>query len=156
MYQEQQSAGGEPENNPNPYGQDQNYRNTYGQDQNNQDSYGQNQNYQAPYNQNTNYQQYSYNNGNYQMPYNQMPYNQAPQMDLEEPMKVSEWLISFLIMLVPCVNIVMAFVWAFGQSEKKSKSNFFKAYLIFIGIFLALYLVLIIVIAALGFATLAG
>ena len=28
----------------------------------------------------------------------------------------------------------MAFVWAFSDKEKKSKSNFFKAYLIYMGI----------------------
>lgn len=126
MYQNQQNAGGESENNQNPYGQDQNY--------------------QDPYNQNTNYQQYSYNNnGNYQT-----PYNQAPQMDLEEPVKMSEWLISFLILMIPCVNIIMPFVWAFSGNEKKSKSNFFKASLIMAAIGIVLWFIFIIAIAALG------
>ena len=66
----------------------------------------------------------SYGSGGYQNPY------QSSQLDLEEPVKMSEWLISMLLMLVPCVNIVMMFVWAFSKTEKKSKSNFFKAYLI--------------------------
>ena len=131
MYQNQQNAGGEPENNQNPYGQDQNY--------------------QDPYNQNTNYQQYSYNNnGNYQTPYNQGAYNQAPQVDLEEPVKMSEWLISFLIMMIPCVNIIMPFVWAFSGNEKKSKSNFFKASPIMAAIGIVLWFIFIIAIAALG------
>lgn len=147
MYQNQQGTGGEPDNN-----QSVNYDGSGYQNNNsyNQNTYGQNQNYQDPYNQNGNYQQYPYNNnynGNYQA-----PYGQGSQMDLEEPMKMSEWLITFLILLVPCVNLVMAFVWAFSQTEKKSKSNFFKAYLIFVGILLALYFVLVIVLVAMGIA----
>ena len=34
-----------------------------------------------------------------------------------------------LVMMIPCVNIVMMFVWAFGNG-KKSKSNYFKAALV--------------------------
>lgn len=71
----------------------------------------------------TNYQQYnttaSYPNG---------------QMELEEPVKISEWVLAMVLMMIPCVNIIMMFVWAFSSTEKKSKSNFFKAYLIFFGI----------------------
>lgn len=43
-------------------------------------------------------------------------------------------MISLLIMMIPCANLIMAFVWAFSDKEKKSKSNFFKAYLIYMGI----------------------
>ncbi|MCM1040348.1 MAG: hypothetical protein NC434_13610 [Ruminococcus sp.] len=145
MYQNQSNAGGEPENSQsgvyssyeqNPYGQDQNYQNTYDQ----------NQNYQNPYNQNTD-QQYSYNtyNANYQA-----PYGQDSRLELEEPVKLSEWLISFLIMMIPCAGFIMPFVWAFSGNEKKSKSNFFKAYLIMLGIFFAVYLILVIVMVAVG------
>lgn len=97
--------------------------------------------------QNPNYQPYqnNYYNGNYQM-----PYQQEPQLDLEEPVKMSEWLISFLIMMIPCAGIIMPFVWAFSRTEKKSKSNFFKAYLIMLGIVFALYLLLVIFIAVIG------
>ncbi len=76
---------------------------------------------------------------------------QAPQIEgLEEPVSMGEWLICFLLMMVPCVNIVMMFVWAFSKTEKKSKSNFFKAELIMMGIVFALYLVVIIIVAAAG------
>lgn len=104
--------------------------------------------HQNPY-QDSNYQQYQYNNynGGYQM-----PYQQAPQLDLEEPVKLGEWMITFLIMMVPCINIIMMFVWAFSSTEKKSKSNFFKAYLIWAGIIFVLYLFLIIAMAATGYS----
>ena len=73
--------------------------------------------------------------GQYQQPsvQDQLQYQyQQPESNLEEPMTLGEWLITMLIMLIPCVNIIMAFVWAFSSKEKKSKSNYFKAWLIFI------------------------
>ena len=98
-------------------------------------------------NYNSNYQQYPYNNynGNYQV-----PYQQNSPLDLEEPMKMSEWLISLLITLIPCVGIIMIFVWAFGSTEKKSKSNFFKAYLVFGVIRIVIYLIYVFFYAVYG------
>ena len=96
-----------------------------------------------------NYDGNSYQNDN---AYNQNTYGQNQKMELEEPVKMSEWLLTFLIGIIPCVNIVMCFVWAFSSTEKKSKSNFFKAYLLAMGILLAFYLLLIIVGVATGIA----
>lgn len=98
------------------------------------------------YNQTTNQEQ-----GSYQQP---QPYQNEPtyqpqgsyQPELEEPVKLGEWLIAMLVMCVPCVNIVMMFVWAFSKSEKKSKSNFFKAELIVMGIMFVLWIVLMVTI----------
>ena len=73
-----------------------------------------------------------------QQPYQQQPYQQAPYQqtsyqdptnELEEPVTFGEWMITMLVMMIPCVNIVMMFVWAFGNG-KKSKSNYFKAVLV--------------------------
>jgi len=74
----------------------------------------------------------------------QMPYGQ----DLEEPVSMGEWLIAMLLMCVPCVNIIMMFVWAFGSSAKKSKSNFFKAALIWYGISFVLMIIMIVLMSA--------
>lgn len=81
----------------------------------------------------------------YQQPVQPTYSYQQPQQVLEEPMSLGEWMITFLIMLIPCANIIMMFVWAFGNTEKKSKANYFKAMLIWMGILLALYLVLFLV-----------
>lgn len=78
--------------------------------------------------------------------YNQQFGNAPVNTNLEEPVSMKEWLITFLILMVPCVNIVMMFVWAFSSTEKKSKSNFFKVQLILTGIGLALYILFLIVI----------
>lgn len=77
------------------------------------------------------------------------------QQELEEPVSMGEWLVSLiLIMFVPCVNIVLMFVWAFSKKEKKSKSNFFKAQLILTGIVLVIYIVFIVIFGAAFFAAL--
>ena len=123
--------------------------------QNNTDAQG------SGYSQCDPYQSNGYTNGNntYQNYNNYQPYGNVPpymdnQLELEEPVKVSEWVLSMVLMMIPCVNIIMMFVWAFSSTEKKSKSNFFKAYLIFFGIMMAvmtlLWAVMIFIIAALA------
>ena len=94
--------------------------------------------------QNNYYANNGYNNGSYTnynngcQPYNNsQPYADG-QLELEAPVKVSEWLVSMLLMMIPCVNIILVFVWAFSSSEKKSKSNYFKASLILFAISMGL------------------
>ena len=48
-----------------------------------------------------------------------------------EPVSMKEWIITMLILMIPLVNLVMPFVWAFGGSANPSKANFFKAQIIF-------------------------
>lgn len=106
----------------------------------------QNGSYQNNAYQNDGYPNQGYTNGGYPgggypnvyQPYNNVPPYGNDQLELEEPVKVSEWVLSMVLMMIPCVNIIMMFVWAFSSTEKKSKSNFFKAYLIFFAIMAAL------------------
>lgn len=139
-----------------PYGQSGAQQTTagqgaYSQGQGTQDS-SQNPYYQNSYQQSS-YQQNAYQQNSYQQPQyqNYQPYQYNG--DMEEPMSVKEWLIVDLLMMIPCVNIILVFVWAFSSSEKKSKSNYFKANLIFAGCVLAFYLVLVIIAAMAGVAT---
>ncbi len=69
---------------------------------------------------------------------------------LEEPVSMGEWFICLLLSMIPCVNIVMMFVWAFSKNEKKSKSNYFKVQLIAIGVVLAVYIVIAMIAIAAG------
>ena len=64
---------------------------------------------------------------------------------LEEPVSVGEWLITSIILMIPCVNIVMLFVWAFSSDVKKSKSNYFKAALIMAAIAIAISVIILLV-----------
>ena len=57
-------------------------------------------------------------------------------------MTIGNWIITMLLMLIPVVNIVLIFVWAFGSNVNPSKKSYFQAYLIFavIGIVLSILL----------------
>ena len=122
--------------------------------QNGQYSGQQNGQYQQPMGQ---YQQpmgqYNQTNGQYQQPIQQTPnYNYSQTINnynqsLEEPMSLGEWLVCLLVMLIPCVNIIMMFVWAFADG-KKSKQNFFRARLIMVGIVIVLYIILMVIFGA--------
>ncbi|MBQ8261652.1 MAG: hypothetical protein IJZ00_05140 [Lachnospiraceae bacterium] len=67
-------------------------------------------------------------------------------------MSVGDWMITTLILCIPCVNFIMMFVWAFSKSTQKSKSNFFKAYLIWMAIGVGIYLIMFVIMAVLGFS----
>jgi len=49
---------------------------------------------------------------------------------LTETVTVGEWFITMLLMIIPLVNIILLFTWAFGGNTKISKSNWAKARLI--------------------------
>jgi hypothetical protein len=61
-------------------------------------------------------------------------FQQAPVM------KVKDWLIIYLIMIIPIVNIVMLFIWAFDKNINPNKSNWAKASLVWTAIGLILYI----------------
>ena len=109
--------------------------------------------YQQPY-QSGEQGQYQQPYPNYQQPYQQQQYQQYQQQqpyqtgnsEVEEPVSFADWMVTTLIMCIPCLNIIMMFVWAFGSGTKKSKSNYFKAMLVWalisivlVVIFMALY-----------------
>lgn len=57
-------------------------------------------------------------------------------------MKLTDWLIVFLITSIPLVNIIMLFVWAFGGgNHNPNKVNFAKAALLWFVIIFAIYFV---------------
>lgn len=63
-------------------------------------------------------------------------------------MTLGDWIITLLILMIPCVNIIMLFVWAFGSSAPKSKANYAKAELIMIGIGIVLGFIITLVMGA--------
>jgi uncharacterized membrane protein len=64
---------------------------------------------------------------NYGNDYNQQSYN-GPQ--LEPPMSLVDWIITLVITAIPCVNIIMLFVWGFSQGGNTSRKNYCRAVLI--------------------------
>ncbi|MBD2870943.1 hypothetical protein IDH41_20365 [Paenibacillus sp. IB182493] len=56
-------------------------------------------------------------------------------------------MLTMLIMIIPIVNIIMMFVWAFGDGNP-SKQNYFKASLLWAAIILGLYAIIAIIVFA--------
>ena len=73
--------------------------------------------------------------------------------DNYEHMTLGDWVITLLILYcVPCVNVVMLFVWAFGSNVNPSKKTFCQALLIFAAIGMVLYALFFIAAMGLGMA----
>jgi hypothetical protein len=74
--------------------------------------------------------------------------SQSISKDISQPMSISDWLITYLIMIVPIVNIVMLFIWGFGSNTNLSKASWAKAVLLLFCITMVIYVLII----ALAFA----
>lgn len=64
---------------------------------------------------------------------------------MEEDMKnlkISDWLIMFLLMSIPIVNFIMLLVWAFGSEANPVRKVFAKASLIWFLILVGLWIIL--------------
>lgn len=104
--------------------------------QNNGPAFDSGVNYGAP--------QQNYNpNPNPQPVYTQPVYNPVNN----EPVGIGTWIGIIFLMMIPCVNIIMLFVWAFTEG-KESRKNFAKAQLIVIGIMIVLYIILILLLGS--------
>jgi amino acid transporter len=64
--------------------------------------------------------------------------------ELNEIVTIGEWFITMLLMIIPLVNIILLFVWAFGSNMKISKSNWAKAQLIWMAIGFILSIIFVI------------
>ena len=74
------------------------------------------------------------------MDYEQMPssqnqgnYYQNQHDPNKDVMGMGEWLITLIVLAIPCVNIIMYFVWAFGNGNENRK-NFCRAGLIMMAV----------------------
>ncbi len=54
-------------------------------------------------------------------------------------MSLGDWIITFIVLAIPLVNIVMLFVWGFSSTTNPNKSNFCKAYLIIFLVMIVLF-----------------
>lgn len=64
--------------------------------------------------------------------------NGAPNGEqFEKPMSLGDWLITIIIQAIPCVGIIMLFVWAFGNGNT-SRKNYCRAALILTAVALVL------------------
>jgi len=54
-------------------------------------------------------------------------------------MSTRDWLLTLIILALPCVNIIMLFVWAFSNSGNHNRRNFCRAFLLGIAILIGIY-----------------
>ena len=76
------------------------------------------------------------NNMNQPQNYNQQQNYYPP--NVEAPITVGDWMITILLTMIPCVNIILLCVWGFGSGTPKSKANWAKAQLIWVAIIIVL------------------
>ncbi len=50
---------------------------------------------------------------------------------MNNEMTMGKWLLTLLIISIPCVNIIMLLVWAFGNGDYPARKTFAQAYLIY-------------------------
>ncbi|MGF1672034.1 MAG: hypothetical protein ACFCU6_16440 [Balneolaceae bacterium] len=71
-------------------------------------------------------------------------------------LSTKDWLITLIIASIPIVNIVMFFVWAFGDGTHPNKANWAKASLLYMVILAALYVLIVVIIFGIMFGTAGG
>lgn len=76
-------------------------------------------------------------NGGYNNGYHNGYSNGYNNMD-NQPMSVGQWLLTLIIMLIPCVNIIMCCIWGFGSGGNVNRRNFCRAQLVIIAVTLVL------------------
>lgn len=62
-------------------------------------------------------------------------------MSTTTKMTVKDWIITFLITSLPLINIIMLFVWAFGDGTNEVKKTWAKAALVWFAIIIVLYFI---------------
>jgi succinate dehydrogenase/fumarate reductase cytochrome b subunit len=73
-------------------------------------------------------------------------YQQSTHLNSDsEPMSVKSWVGTILLLVIPIVNIILLFIWAFGSGGNISRKNYAKASLIVAGCLIALYIIIAVV-----------
>ena len=94
-------------------------------------------------------------NNNYDKNYTVPPPPQPPyqgryfEPTVDKLMSTKDWIITYLIQCIPCVGIIMTFIWAFSN-DNLTRRNYCRAILIISGIALGVCIVLMIFMAMIG------
>ena len=89
------------------------------------------------------------NNGQqFQQPQFQQPVYQQPMEDTSV-MTTGQWMLTTFLLALPCVGLIMAFVWGFG-SGNLNRRNYCRSWLIWQLIGVGVSILLIIILAGMG------
>ena len=82
--------------------------------------------------------------------------NMAQYQETETPNTVGDWILTIFLTCIPCVGLILLFVWAFGSNTNKSKSNWAKAQLIWIAIGIVISIIVYAILGAALFTALSN
>ena len=85
----------------------------------------------------------------------QQMYQPMPAV-IGEEVSFGNWMVTILLTAIPCVNLIMLLVWAFGGGAPKSKSNWAKANLVYVLISIVISLITGIIIGITGASLIGG
>ncbi len=74
-----------------------------------------------------------------------MPSGHTIDRSEAKELSVKDWILTMIILAIPIVNIIMLFVWGFGEGTNPNKRNYARAALIIAAIAIVLYLIFAIV-----------
>ena len=81
---------------------------------------------------------------------NEWAYEHPPSDESTTVMSTKDWIITFLLMSIPCVGFILMIIWAFGSTGNQNRKNHSRALLIYWLIVTAGYILLWIALIALG------
>jgi hypothetical protein len=59
----------------------------------------------------------------------------------ENVMGLKDWLLVLIVQMIPCVGIIMMFVWAFGNDGNQTRKNYCRAMLIIAAVMFVLAII---------------
>ena len=68
-----------------------------------------------------------------------------------KPISIGDWILTFILLAIPVVDLVMLIIWAVSVSTHPSKKTFARAYLILIGLIFCVGILAAFILPALGF-----
>ena len=84
--------------------------------------------------------------------YQENQYDYRNEQSDNSPMDLKDWILTLIVLLIPCVGIVMYFVWAFESNGNINRRNFCRAQLIIFAVLLGIYLVLFMLFGVVAFS----
>jgi len=67
-----------------------------------------------------------------------------------KPVSIGNWIITFIVLAIPLLNLIMLIVWAVGESTHPSKKNYARANLVLFGIAICIGILAAIILPILG------
>lgn len=68
-----------------------------------------------------------------------------------KPISIGDWILTFILLAIPLVDVIMLVVWAVSTSAHPSKKTFAQANLILIAIFFCIGVFVAVILPLLGF-----